>query len=155
MHYFKYFPEDYVNGEGQRVSLFLSGCDLQCKGCFNKKAWSPTSGTKVSLGFYNKLLADLKDSDGLSLLGGEPLDEAKAYQVTALLAIVKQSYPDKDIWVWTGHTFDEVKDHPALKHIDVLIDGRFDIDQPTVKAWRGSDNQRLLRLEGGKVTSIE
>lgn len=145
---------DIANGVGVRVSLFVSGCRRHCKGCFNSEAWDFNVGKKYTLGTQNVILHAMNYSyiDGLSILGGEPLELENIPMIERLCFHVKYLYPDKTIWIYTGYTFEElIKDHRCdnlWKYIDVLVDGAFEADKkdPTL-AFRGSSNQRILRIK--------
>lgn len=145
---------DIANGAGVRVSLFVSGCRKHCKGCFNSEAWDFNAGKKYTLGTQNMILHAMNYSyiDGLSILGGEPLELENIPMIERLCFHVKYLYPDKTIWIYTGYTFEElIKDHRydnLWEYIDVLVDGAFEADKkdPTL-AFRGSSNQRILKIK--------
>lgn len=142
---------DTANGPGVRVSLFVSGCSLHCKGCFNKEAWDRQYGKSFTDQTLNTLLEALKQPyiDGLSILGGDPLEPYNEAPVTIICCLVKHKFPDKTIWLWTGRKYEDVKDHSAMKYIDVLVDGPF-IERKKVKdgkaKYYGSSNQRIIPI---------
>lgn len=140
-----YESTDLVNGDGVRTSLWVSGCSHKCKGCFNKKFWSYSSGNLFTELDKMALINDMKRSfiKGLSVMGGEPLDNENLNGVTDILKTVRLEFGNsKNIYLWTGYSFDEVPDQiKAL--VDVIIDGKFEHDNPTTKKFRGSDNQRM------------
>ena len=150
MNYHAYYPVDVVNGEGTRCTLFVSGCEHQCKGCYNQSTWSPDAGLPFTQALQDTIIADLKDSRiyrrGLSLSGGDPLHPANLNAINKLVQRVKLECPNKDIWLWTGYTLDKLsaKQLAIVDQIDVLIDGKFEQDKkdPTLK-WRGSSNQMI------------
>ena len=158
MNYSKIKPVDVANGEGVRVSLFVSGCPHHCKGCFNPELWNHNSGEC----FTNEVVWDiinLCSNDyitGLSLLGGEPLDPNNVEHVTHLCHIFKRYFPNKTIWCYTGYEWENVKQLHILKYIDVLVDGKFveELKDPRLR-FRGSSNQRIIdvkkSLESGKI----
>lgn len=146
MNYDRYYTCDVVNGEGLRVTLFVTGCAHACPGCHNRSLWDRCSGKPFTAAVREHLLQDCADHDGLSLSGGDPLLPANREAITELCRLFKQRYPDKDIWLWTGYLHEEIQDLPVLRDVDVLIDGRYLQERPTTQAWRGSDNQRLIRL---------
>lgn len=137
------------NGEGVRTAVFLSGCTLACKGCFNKEAWSFNSGNKLDSKVISEIISSLKPSyiSGLSILGGEPMQNQES--VAKLIHAVKDKFSNKDIWLWTGYYIDKIPETEYTKYIlsniDVLVDGPFEIDKfkPDLK-FRGSTNQRIL-----------
>ncbi|HHK8510287.1 TPA: anaerobic ribonucleoside-triphosphate reductase activating protein [Vibrio parahaemolyticus] len=152
MNYSALRKEDYANGDGRRVSLFVSGCEHACEGCFNQKAMSFTAGHPFTMGTMSEIVEALHDADGFSLLGGEPMHPRHQDVITFILRFIK-THLGKNVWVWTGYTHEQLleMEHPALKYVDVLIDGKYEKSQRTVKPWRGSDNQRLLHLIDCKV----
>ena len=131
---------DIANGEGVRVALFVSGCRHHCKGCFNSMTWDFNYGKKFTEETEEEILEALKPSyiDGLSLLGGEPFEPENQEVLVKLLRKVKERYPEKNIWCYSGYLFDEElkKESRArceytdemLSMLDVLVDGRFEED---------------------------
>ena len=154
MNYGTIVRADIANGEGFRVSLFVSGCKRNCPGCFNKQAQDACFGRPFDDEAKNKIFAELENEwcKGLSVLGGEPMsvlsDNRK--QVIALCKEVKEKYPGKDIWMWSGYTMEELKacadTADIFKYIDVLVDGPFILEKKDLSIpFRGSSNQRILR----------
>lgn len=146
LKYLRYQTGDLTNGDGIRCTLYVSGCNHFCKGCHNPVTWNARNGHPVCDELIEQIIKDLKDHTGFSLSGGDPLFPPNREPVAALLKRIKEAHPDKDIWLWTGYRYEEVKDLEALRYVDVLIDGRYDQSKPTLKPWRGSDNQELIRL---------
>ena len=153
MNYVSIVRADIANGEGFRVSLFVSGCLRNCPGCFNKQAQDPAFGKLFDEEAKKKIFAELDQSwcKGLSLLGGEPMSKLSdnRSQVIALCKEVKEKYPNKDIWMWSGYTMEELKECPdtkdIFKYIDVLVDGPFVQEKKDLSIpFRGSSNQRIL-----------
>jgi len=155
MNYAKILKADIANGTGFRVTLFVSGCRRNCKGCFNKVAQDPCYGKPFDEEAKKKIFDELdKDwCEGLSLLGGEPMsilsDNRK--QVISFAKEVKEKYPKKDIWMWSGYTMDELKNDPATKeildYVDVLIDGPFVEEKKDISLkWKGSSNQNVIKI---------
>ena len=146
---------DVANGKGFRVSLFVSGCARKCPLCQNPEAQDPDYGKPFDDAAKAKIFAELEQPycKGLSILGGEPMsrlsDNRKA--VIAFCKEVKERFPDKDIWLWSGYTYQELLADDTSKevfdHIDYLIDGPFieSMRDPAIK-FRGSSNQRVIRL---------
>ncbi len=150
-----YKPFVMVDGEGVRCSLYVSGCPFACDGCFNEAAWSFRYGRPFDDGLAERIAADLAHPavQGLSLLGGEPfVNTGVCLEVTRRLRA--EHGRTKDIWCWSGFTFDELlaevaagQDDKAelLGELDVLVDGRYDNAQRDLTlAFRGSRNQRVL-----------
>lgn len=151
---------DVANGPGVRVSLFVSGCNHHCKGCFNQIAWNFNYGNEFTNETINKILDDLDREyiEGLSLLGGEPLEYVNQKGLVSLVKQVKTRFPNKTIWCYTGFDFekdvmgkmyniwDETKE--LIQNIDVIVDGKFEEEKknPSLK-FRGSENQRLIDVK--------
>lgn len=150
-HVADYKRDVFVDGEGVRCSLYVSGCPFACEGCFNEAAWSFRYGQPYTRELEDQILADLaKDYvQGLTLLGGEPFlnTEVCLSLVTRMRAELGDS---KDVWCWTGYTFEELLGESPdklalLDQVDVLVDGRFDLAQRDLRLqFRGSRNQRVL-----------
>lgn len=159
---------DIANGEGVRVSLFVSGCTHHCKGCFNEATWDFDYGKEFTQKTEEEILKALEPEyvNGLSVLGGEPFEPQNQRVLTPFLKSVKERYPKKTIWCYTGYLFDrelceksrarcEVTDE-MLALLDVLVDGRFVEEKKNIMLlFRGSSNQRLIdvkkSLEQGSV----
>lgn len=151
MNYTQINTSDVANGRGVRVSLFVSGCTIHCKGCFNPEAWDFGYGKLYTSETESQILAALGQPyiRGLSILGGEPMDQDPAALVS-LVTKAKQLYPEKDIWVWTGRKFEEIRNHPLTKFIDVAVCGKFKINKKDITSdnlYRGSRNQRVIDVQ--------
>ena len=146
MNYIGLNKYDTANGEGIRVSLFVSGCTLYCKGCFNKESWNFKAGKEFTKYVKEEIINELKNPwiSGFSLLGGDPLEPKLHDEVLDLVKSIKMEIPNKDIWLWTGRLYEDEKDNEILEYIDVLIDGPF-IQELADKnlQYRGSSNQRI------------
>lgn len=151
---------DIANGEGVRVSLFVSGCTHQCKGCFNYEAWDFTYGEHFTEDTANEIVEALEPSfiNGLSLLGGEPFERPNQEVLLPLLHKVKEKYPQKNIWCYTGYTLEDdllSESRVRCEHtdemlglIDVLVDGEFKEELKDITlAFRGSSNQRIIDVK--------
>ncbi|MFU2048596.1 anaerobic ribonucleoside-triphosphate reductase-activating protein [Avibacterium gallinarum] len=154
MNYLQYYPIDIVNGEGTRCTLFVSGCEHACKGCYNQKSWSFSVGVPFDKAMEDQIIRDLQDQrikrQGLSLSGGDPLHPRNVPTLLALVKRVKTECPDKDIWLWTGYKLAELNNlqRQMLPYIDVLIDGKFIKEQADPSLiWRGSANQVIYRFK--------
>lgn len=164
MNYASIVRADIANGEGFRVSLFVSGCLRKCKGCFNQQAQNPCFGQLFNEEAKRKIFAELEQEwcKGLSVLGGEPmsiLSDNRA-QVIALCKEVKERFPGKDIWMWSGYTEEELRSDPAtkdiFKYIDVLVDGPFIEEKKDLSIpFRGSSNQRVIRINHEEEAAVE
>jgi len=150
-HVAEYKPFSFVDGEGVRCSLYVSGCLFKCDNCFNEAAWSFKRGVPFSKELEDRIMADLAHESvaGLSLLGGEPfLNTQVALSVVRRL---RAEFGDtKTVWSWTGYTFEELVLDSAdkqelLSHLDVLVDGRYEHEyRDLTLPFRGSRNQRVL-----------
>ena len=151
---------DVANGEGVRVSVFVSGCNHHCKGCFNAQAWDFNYGKEFTEEDIERIINELDHPyvSGLSLLGGEPLEYSNQKGLLPLLRKVKEKYPNKTIWCYTGYIFDEEIMNKMYKEnnytreflslIDVLVDGRFEEELLNRTLYfRGSSNQRIIDVQ--------
>ena len=150
---------DIADGPGVRVSLFVSGCRHHCKGCFNKETWDFDYGMPYTKETEDEIIRLLAPSyiQGLTLLGGEPFEPENQKELAGLLKRVRETYPDKDIWCYTGYLYDvdlskggkvytEVTEE-MLSYIDVLVDGEFIEEEKDVTlVFRGSRNQRIIEI---------
>lgn len=154
MNYMTYNPVDFINGEGTRCSIFVSGCEHHCHKCFNAKSFPFDAGSEFNSEIEKTIINDLTDTrikrNGLSILGGEPLHPKNLNSVLKLVKLVRSESPQSDIWLWTGYRLEELEKEQleVVNYLDVLIDGRFDhkLADPSLK-WRGSSNQRVIYLK--------
>ena len=159
MKYASIKKRDVANGPGVRVSLFVSGCNHHCKGCFNKEAWDFNYGKDFTNATIDEIIDLLKPDyvSGLSLLGGEPFEFINQQGLLPLLKRVKEIYPKKTIWAYSGFLYEELIKMPyeetkkILNLIDVLVDGKFveDLKDPMLY-FRGSSNQRIIEIKKTK-----
>ena len=151
---------DVANGEGVRVSVFVSGCNHHCKGCFNQCAWDFNYGKEFSEKEEQQIIEYMNHDyiSGLSLLGGEPLEPKNQEGLLPLVKKVKEQFPDKNIWCYTGFDFEKdvvgkmAKNNETtrelLKYIDVIVDGKFEEDKRDLKLqFRGSSNQKIVDVK--------
>lgn len=160
MNYGEIKKYDIADGEGVRVSLFVSGCTHHCKGCFNAETWDFNFGKPFTEETIDELLEALKPDyiTGLTLLGGEPFEPANQQALLPFIRKVRELFPQKTIWCYTGYTLEtdllsesrarcECTDE-MLSYIDVLVDGEFVQELKDIRLiFRGSSNQRVLRLQ--------
>ena len=173
MYYGNIKEFDVADGEGVRVTLFVSGCTNRCEGCFQPATWSFTYGQPYTEETERQILDFLARpyADGLTLLGGEPMEPENQPTLTALCRKVKEQYPEKTIWCYTGFVYEkdllegqrrhtDVTDE-FLSYIDVLVDGPFVLSKRNLAlTFRGSENQRVLdmkktRQSGAPVLYLE
>lgn len=148
---------DIANGPGVRVSLFVSGCTHRCPGCFNEVAWDFAYGKPFTRQTEDAILDMLKPAyiRGLTLLGGEPFDPRNQSAVVGLLRRIKEKYPEKSIWAFSGYLFEQdilsgrLGDTAEyLSYLDVLVDGPFvEAKKNLSLRFRGSENQRLIDVK--------
>lgn len=156
MNYAEIKNVDVANGPGVRVSLFVSGCPHHCPGCFNQESWDFGYGRPFDQEAMNEILRLLKPNHikGFSLLGGEPFASQNQKAVLDIVRRVRNEYPDKEIWCWTGYRFEDLEagrvgehSRKLLEEIDVLIDGPFiEIQKDLSLRFRGSANQRIINV---------
>lgn len=171
MHYSTIKDCDIANGIGVRITLFVSGCTNHCKNCFQPQTWDFDFGEPFTEDTEEKLLEMLKPDyiNGLTLLGGEPMEPQNQRALVPFLKRVREAYPNKNIWCFTGFTYEVLKtdgSHPRcevtdemLSLIDVLVDGRYvDELKDLTLQFRGSSNQRLIDMvktrKNGEVTLL-
>ena len=150
MNYCGIMKADIANGEGVRVSLFVSGCRNRCPGCFQPETWDFHYGKPFTQETEEEILKALRPSwiQGLSLLGGDPMEPENQDALLPFLQRVKREEPDKDVWLYTGRLLEDVKDSPLLPYVDVLVDGPFvEAEKDLTLAFRGSRNQRIIKLK--------
>ena len=155
MHYAGMNKCDTANGNGVRVTLFVSGCPHHCKNCFNPEAWDYQYGQLYTNEVQEELLDACKLSyiAGLTMLGGEPLAPQNVPVVLRLCKEFRKRFPDKNIWMWTGYVYENLTDEQkaVADLVDVLVDGPFidELKDLSLK-FRGSSNQRILRKVNGQ-----
>lgn len=150
MNYLTITHDDMINGDGLRVVLWISGCSLHCEDCHNEYSWDFNEGILFDDAAKKEIFTELNKDyiSGITLTGGHPLEKQNIKEVEQLCKEIKQNFPKKTIWLYTGFTFEEIKDYPILKYIDVLVDGKYDknLRDITLK-WRGSSNQRVIDVQ--------
>ena len=164
MYYGEILIADCANGVGIRVSLFVSGCTNHCKGCFQPQTWDFNYGMEYTQETEDFIISEVSKPyyQGLTILGGEPMEPENQRELVKLLKKVREMYPKKNIWSYSGYVYDkdlipggraytEVTDE-MLSYIDVLVDGPFveDLKDITLQ-FRGSSNQRILNLREMKL----
>ena len=141
---------DIANGLGVRVSLFVSGCRNHCEGCFQPQTWDFEYGQPFTREVEDEILEALRPDwiQGLSILGGEPMEAENQEVLLPFLKRVKKEYSNKDVWLYSGYVYEQIKDAELLQYVDVLVDGPFveTLKDPSL-AFRGSSNQRILNVQ--------
>ena len=149
MHYGAIKKTDIANGLGVRVSLFVSGCRNHCKGCFQPQTWDFEYGKPFTKETEDEILEALRPDwiQGFSILGGEPMEPENQKVLLPLLQRVRSERSDKDIWLYSGYVYEEIKDSELLHYVDILVDGPFveEMKDPSL-TFCGSRNQRILNV---------
>lgn len=161
MRYNKIRKMDIADGPGVRVSIFMQGCSFNCKNCFNPETHNFSGGKEFTEETINHIidLCNNENIEGLSILGGEPMHPLNIDGTLKLAKMFKKTYPEKNIWAWTGFLFENLKEKEVMKYIDVLVDGQYvdELHNPTLK-WKGSSNQKVVdvqkSLKDGKIETI-
>ena len=147
MNYHNIKHDDMVNGDGLRVTLFVSGCSNHCKGCQNPQTWDPESGITFDTSAMSEILDYLGRDyiSGLTISGGDPFFPSNIHTVTEICDLCKLIAPCKTIWLYTGYHWEQVKDLEVLRYIDVLVEGPYIEAERDIKMhWAGSKNQRVI-----------
>ncbi len=150
MRYHNITKDDMLNGDGLRVVLWVSGCNHCCKGCQNPITWDPDGGLLFDEGAKQEIFEQLNKSyiSGITFSGGDPLHPNNSLDVRNLMAEIREKYPTKTIWLYTGESWENMYDSPIMKYIDVIVDGEFHIDELDTKLlWKGSKNQRVIDVQ--------
>ena len=152
MNYARIIKADLINGHGIGTSLFVSGCNFKCPGCYNETAWDLNYGTKFTLDTLEEFLEYINEDyiDHVSILGGEPLHPQNYREVMLLCKVIKARYEYMPIWLWTAYKFTRTLQRNIGKYLDVVIDGRYKQELPTTKLYRGSDNQNMWKKQKDK-----
>lgn len=153
MNYAKIRKYDVTNGPGVRTTLFVSGCTNNCEGCFNKELQDFKYGNLWTKENEDEFIGCVNNTNikGVNILGGEPMEQIMDNSLIDLLVRIKKE-TGKTIWLWSGYTFEQIinddKKKKILKCIDVLIDGRFELDKRNISLkYRGSENQRVIDVK--------
>jgi len=160
VYYSKINKHDIANGDGVRVTLFVSGCTNHCKNCFQPQTWDFFYGKQFTKSTEDELMDALNKPyiKGLTILGGEPMEPRNQWWLSLLLSRIRGRLPDKDIWCYTGFTYEELTTDgtycrccwtdEVLEKIDYLVDGRFVDELKDISLrFRGSSNQRIIDLK--------
>lgn len=151
MRYHNITTDDMLNGDGLRVVLWLAGCSHCCRGCQNPLTWDPDGGLLFDEAARQEIFEQLEKDyiSGITFSGGDPLHPANRMDVRCLMAEIRERYPDKTIWLYTGDRWEDILHYPAMRYIDVVVDGEFHEAEKDVKLlWKGSANQRVIDVPG-------
>lgn len=154
MRYALIREQDIANGPGIRVSLYVQGCHRHCPGCFNSETWDFNGGKEYTQKEEDAIVA-LTNRDhirGLSILGGEPMEEENQESILRLVERVRKECPKRTIWLYTSFHYEDIIDNPILDYIDVLVDGEFIESLKSPKLFfKGSSNQRTINVPASKL----
>ena len=150
MRYHNITKDDMLNGDGLRVVLWVAGCSHGCRECQNPITWDPNGGLPFTDSERAEIFAEL-DKDyisGIIFSGGDPLHPSNIAEVTALAREIREKYPDKTIWLYTGSLWEEIQQYEIIHYLDVCVDGEFQVDKKEVRLkWKGSSNQRVIDVQ--------
>ena len=150
MRYHNITKDDMLNGDGLRVVLWVAGCNHCSKGCQNPVTWDPDGGLPFDDAAKQVIFEQLDKSyiSGITFSGGDPLHSANRLGVRNLMAEIKQKYPNKTIWLYTGDRWENIMYYPMMQYVDVVVDGEFVLAERDVKLlWKGSKNQRVIDVK--------
>ena len=150
MRYHNITKDDMLNGDGLRVVLWVAGCTHCCRECHNPITWDPNGGIDFDEQAKEEIFAQLEHSyiAGITFSGGDPLHGNNVYEVTEIAKEIREKYPQKTIWLYTGALWETVREMEIAKHLDILVDGEFECDKMnTTLRWKGSSNQRVIDVK--------
>ncbi len=162
MQYHNITTDDMLNGEGLRVVLWVAGCSHACPGCHNPVTWDPNGGLDFDEAAKEEIFAQLDHSyiHGITYSGGDPLYMGNREAIAALAREIREKYPKKTQWLYTGYLWEEIKGEEVVPLLDVIVDGRYiEAEKDALLSWRGSRNQRVINvhksLEAGETICRE
>ncbi|OUO78668.1 anaerobic ribonucleoside-triphosphate reductase activating protein [Blautia sp. An249] len=147
MRYHNITKDDMLNGDGLRVVLWVAGCSHCCRECHNPVTWDVNGGLPFTVEEKQEIFRELNKDyiSGITFSGGDPLHSANIMDVTELAKEIREKYPKKTIWLYTGALWEEVCKEEIVRYLDVLVDGEFEADKKDVTLhWKGSSNQRVI-----------
>ena len=150
MRYHNITKDDMLNGDGLRVVLWVAGCSHCCKDCQNPITWDPDGGLLFDEAAKQEIFEQLDQSyiSGITFSGGDPLHSANRLDVRNFMAEIKEKYPDKTIWLYTGYEWKDIWHYPMMKYVDVVVDGEYVATCRDLKLlWKGSSNQKVINVQ--------
>ena len=150
MRYHNITKDDMNNGDGLRVVLWVAGCSHCCKECQNPMTWDPNGGLPFDEAAKKEIFDQLDKSyiSGITFSGGDPLHSANRDGVLALAKEIREKYPDKTIWLYTGYSWKDVYEEEIVNYLDVVVDGEFKIEEKdNTLMWKGSKNQKVIDVK--------
>lgn len=157
MRYHNITKDDMLNGDGLRVVLWVSGCSHCCKDCHNPVTWDPNGGIHFDEKAKGELFEELQKEyiSGVTFSGGDPLHVNNRDKIGRLAEEIKEQFPGKTIWLYTGALWESIREIPWLSQVDVLVDGEFERDKKdTALKWRGSSNQRVINVKESLASGL-
>ena len=158
MRYHNITKDDMLNGDGLRVVLWVAGCSHCCRECQNPQTWDPNGGIPFDQEAKDELFEQLGKTyiSGITFSGGDPLHKNNLTEITRLAKEIREKFPDKTIWLYTGSSWESIQKEEIVRYLDVCVDGEFIVEQKdTSLKWKGSANQRVIdvkkTLAAGKV----
>lgn len=150
MRYHNITHDDMLNGDGLRVVLWVAGCSHCCKGCQNPCTWDPLGGLPFDDEAKEEIFEQLSKDyiSGITFSGGDPLFASNRLDVRNLMAEIKEKFPDKTIWLYTGDVWENIWHYSCMQYVDVVVDGEFVLELRDVKLkWKGSSNQKVIDVK--------
>ncbi|MGL5259837.1 MAG: anaerobic ribonucleoside-triphosphate reductase activating protein [Lachnospiraceae bacterium] len=150
MRYHNITKDDMLNGEGLRVVLWVAGCEHCCEKCHNPITWDPNGGVLFDKKAKQEIFEQLEEEyiSGITFSGGDPLHSANRLDVRELMKEIKEIFPQKTIWLYTGDVWEDIYDYSLFRYVDVCVDGEFEYKKKNSNAhWCGSDNQRVIDVK--------
>lgn len=158
MRYHNITKDDMLNGDGLRVVLWVAGCSHGCKECQNPITWDVCGGIPFDESAKKEIFEELEKPyvSGITFSGGDPLHMQNRDEIGQLIEEIHKKFPQKTMWLYTGYLWEEIENLPYIKELDVIVDGRFQIENKDQKLrWKGSSNQRVIdvkkTMETGKI----
>jgi anaerobic ribonucleoside-triphosphate reductase activating protein len=162
MNYHNITHCDTLNGSGIRTTLWVAGCNHYCKNCQNPSTWDVNGGIQFDEEAMTELMQSLSNDyvSGLTLSGGDPMHPNNRDAILQICKTVKNKFPNKNIWMYTGYVFEDIRTHPILQYIDILVDGEYIEEfKNTELHWVGSSNQRIISVpqtfKDNKIITIQ
>ena len=150
MRYHNITKDDMLNGDGLRAVLWVAGCTHKCKGCHNPVTWDIEGGIPFDDAAKEELFEAIKPDyiSGVTFSGGDPLHPANHVEVAVLAKEIKETFPNKTIWLYTGSLWEVFQQYEIIHYLDVCVDGEFQVDKKEVRLkWKGSSNQRVIDVQ--------
>ena len=154
MRYHNITKDDMLNGDGLRVVLWVSGCSHCCRECHNPITWDPNGGLLFDEAAKQEIFTELARDyiSGITFSGGDPLYYSNRLDVSKLIREIREKFPEKTIWLYTGFLWETIDSLEVMKDIDVLVDGAFEVEKKDTKLhWRGSSNQRVIDVPASRA----